>query len=154
VLGSQFLQDIAEFFLNFQTMYDGFVTRARAVEHLLHHKRTTFVVVSTLEESPLREARFFCDELAARKFPLGALVLNKTLPAALRGQEGRAAAEAMSEDADAIAGTLRGTDPALDDATRTARVLRTAAQTFCEYSMVAAHEAELREQLPRAPELV
>ena len=28
ILGSQFLQDIAEFFLNFQSMYDGFVTRA------------------------------------------------------------------------------------------------------------------------------
>ena len=26
ILGSQFLQDIAEFFLNFQSMYDGFVT--------------------------------------------------------------------------------------------------------------------------------
>ena len=29
ILGSQFLQDIAEFFLNFQSMYDGFVTRSR-----------------------------------------------------------------------------------------------------------------------------
>ena len=32
ILGSQFLQDIAEFFLLFQTMYDGFVERARAVD--------------------------------------------------------------------------------------------------------------------------
>src|SRR4029077_19367309 len=30
ILGSQFLQDIAEFFLNFQSMYDGFVKRSRA----------------------------------------------------------------------------------------------------------------------------
>ena len=45
ILGSQFLQDIAEFFLNFQSMYDGFVTRARAVERLLHDKRTTFVEI-------------------------------------------------------------------------------------------------------------
>ena len=29
ILGSKFLQDIAEFFLNFQSMYDGFVERAR-----------------------------------------------------------------------------------------------------------------------------
>ena len=31
ILGSQFLQDIAEFFILFQTMYDGFVERAQAV---------------------------------------------------------------------------------------------------------------------------
>ena len=49
VLGSQFLQDIAEFFLNFQTMYPGFVERANAVEQLLHDRRTTFAVVTTLE---------------------------------------------------------------------------------------------------------
>ncbi len=29
VLGSQFLQDIAEFFLNFESMYSGFVERAK-----------------------------------------------------------------------------------------------------------------------------
>ena len=49
VLGSKFLQDIAEFFLNFQSMYDGFVERAEAVERLLHDRRTTFAVVTTLE---------------------------------------------------------------------------------------------------------
>ncbi|HYX45069.1 MAG TPA: ArsA-related P-loop ATPase, partial [Acidimicrobiales bacterium] len=32
ILGSQFLEDIAEFFLLFQTMYPGFVERARAVD--------------------------------------------------------------------------------------------------------------------------
>ena len=36
VLGSKFLEDIAEFFLNFQSMYAGFVERAQSVERLLH----------------------------------------------------------------------------------------------------------------------
>src|SRR5205085_2484153 len=76
LLGGQFLEDIAEFFLNFQTMYDGFVRRARSVERLLHDRRTTFVVVSTLEAAPLREAEFFIAELQARKLHLGAAVLN------------------------------------------------------------------------------
>src|SRR5215510_2981906 len=35
ILGSQFLEDIAEFFLLFQTMYDGFIERAQSVSHLL-----------------------------------------------------------------------------------------------------------------------
>ena len=45
ILGSQFLEDIAEFFILFQTMYDGFVERARAVTRTLEDRRTTFIVV-------------------------------------------------------------------------------------------------------------
>src|SRR4029079_15730616 len=81
ILGSQFLEDIAEFFLLFQTMYDGFVERARAVEHLLHDRRTTFVVVSTLEAAPLHEAEYFIQVLNDKRYHLGAVVLNKVLPA-------------------------------------------------------------------------
>jgi anion-transporting ArsA/GET3 family ATPase len=154
VLGSQFLQDIAEFFLNFQTMYDGFVTRARAVERLLHQRRTTFVVVTTLETAPLREAGFFCDELTDRKFDLGALILNKTLPEFLLEDEGRQAAEAIRDDAAAIANDLREVHGDLADGAVTTRVLSTAAKTFLEYRIVAEHEAELREDLARAPEIV
>src|SRR5579884_2021343 len=80
ILGSQFLEDIAEFFILFQTMYDGFVERARAVSRLLRDKRTTFVVVTTLEAAPVREAEFFIEVLTGKKFSLGALVLNKVLP--------------------------------------------------------------------------
>src|SRR5205807_5418130 len=73
ILGSQFLQDIAEFFILFQTMYAGFVERAEAVGRLLHDRRTTFVVVSTLEAAPLREAEFFIDALAEKRFHMGAV---------------------------------------------------------------------------------
>ncbi len=59
ILGSQFLSDIAEFFILFQSMYDGFVERAKAVTRLLESPSTTFVVVSTLEAAPAREAQFF-----------------------------------------------------------------------------------------------
>ena len=95
ILGAQFLHDIAEFFLNFQSMYAGFVERARAVEQLLHDRRTTFAVVTTLEGAPLREAERFCEELMRRRFHLGALVLNKTLPEMLLSADGRAAAERL-----------------------------------------------------------
>ena len=98
VLGSQFLQDIAEFFLNFQSMYPGFVERANAVEQLLHDRRTTFAVVTTLEGAPLREAEQFCHELSARNFHLGALVLNKTLPEYMRSVDGERAAETLERD--------------------------------------------------------
>ena len=61
-------------------MYAGFVERAEAVTRLLSDRRTTFMVVSTLEATPVREAEFFSAELTARKLHLGAVVLNKVLP--------------------------------------------------------------------------
>ena len=153
ILGSQFLQDIAEFFLNFETMYDGFVERAQAVERLLHDRRTSFVVVTTLEGAPLREAEFFCDELKNRKFHLGALVLNKTLPESLRSREGRASANAILSDPDRVA-TKIGHIDGLDDADAVARVLHSAAMTYLEYSIVATRERELREELARVPDAI
>jgi anion-transporting ArsA/GET3 family ATPase len=156
-LGSQFLQDIAEFFLNFQSMYPGFVERARAVEQLLHDRRTTFAVVTTLEGAPLREAEQFCGELAARDFHLGALVLNKTLPDYLLAPDGGRAADTLERDGEGIAKDLvdlPGRPAALADAGATARVLRTVADSFRNYAVVATREAELREELRRLPEVV
>jgi anion-transporting ArsA/GET3 family ATPase len=159
VLGSQFLQDIAEFFLNFQSMYAGFVERAHAVEQLLHDRRTTFAVVTTLEGAPLREAETFCRELTARQFDLGALVLNKALPEYLLSPDGEHAADVLGRESDAIARDLAasgGSD--LADTTATARVLRTLADSFHNYEVVARREAELRTELtrlaPPGPEVI
>jgi len=159
VLGSQFLQDIAEFFLNFQSMYGGFVERAQAVEQLLHDRRTTFAVVTTLEGAPLREAETFCRELSARGFDLGALVLNKTLPEYLLSAEAVRAAEVFARDRDALARELVAEGAGeLSDPVATARVLGTLADSFGNYEVVAQREAELRSELsrlaPPGPEVV
>ena len=155
VLGSQFLQDIAEFFLNFQSMYAGFVQRAKAVEQLLHDRRTTFAVVTTLEGAPLREAEQFCEELTKRDFHLGALVLNKTLPDYLLTREGEHAASVLERESDALATELASVDaPAFDDLAATARVLRTLGDSFRNYEVVARREAELRAELSRLPDVV
>jgi len=158
VLGSQFLEDIAEFFLNFQSMYDGFSARAKAVERLLHDRRTTFAVVTTLEAAPLHEAENFCERLDAGRFHLGALVLNRTLPDSLLSPEGDRAASRFSDDAPAVAAQLArlvGSEHAsLNDEVRTARVLRTVGESFHNFSLVAKREAELRAELTRRPEVV
>jgi anion-transporting ArsA/GET3 family ATPase len=155
IIGSRFLEDIAVFFLNFQSMYDGFVARARAVERLLHDRRTTFAVVTTLEAAPLHEAERFCEALQAREFHLGALVLNKTLPDSLCDPAGATAATALVEDAPAIAEALVAAgEPALTDPARTARVLRTIGESFKNFSVVAMREAELRAELARVPDVV
>jgi len=140
-------------------MYGGFVERAEAVEQLLHDRRTTFAVVTTLEGAPLREAETFCRELTARNFDLGALVLNKVLPEYLLSPDGEHAADVFSRDSDAIAAELAATGVAgLDDTTSTARVLRTVADSFRNYEVVARREAELRMELtriaPPGPEVI
>jgi anion-transporting ArsA/GET3 family ATPase len=155
ILGGQFLQDIAEFFLNFETMYSGFIERAEAVERLLHDRRTTFAVVTTLEGAPLREAQFFCAELTSRGYHLGALVLNKTLPALLLADDGARAATVLETDADSVAAELKSAGPeVLTDPARTARVLRTIAASYRNFSLVAQREAELRAELARLPDVV
>jgi anion-transporting ArsA/GET3 family ATPase len=155
ILGTQFLQDIAEFFLNFETMYTGFVARARAVERLMKDRRTAFAVVTTLEGAPLREAEYFCAELTARDYHLGALVLNRVLPASFADPAVAAAALRLVEEPAAVADALTGLGvDALADPVAVTRVLRTVGTSFQNFAVVATREAELREQLARVPEVL
>jgi len=134
ILGSQFLEDIAEFFLLFQTMYAGFVERANAVTHLLHDRRTTFVVVTTLESAPLREAEFFVDALREDKLHIGAMVLNKVLPSYLLDPAAARVAERLCSDAPEIAAAL---PPAAGDRTAVGRVLTEIGESFLNFAVVA-----------------
>jgi anion-transporting ArsA/GET3 family ATPase len=136
-------------------MYAGFVERAKAVEQLLHDRRTTFAVVTTLEGAPLREAEQFCEELTKRDFHLGALVLNKTLPDYLLTPEGERASNVLERDSEALALDLVNVgSPTLSDPAATARVLRTLGNSFRNYEVVARREAELRAELSRLPDVV
>ena len=154
ILGNAFVEDIAEFFINFQSMYDGFVERSKAVEQLLHDRRTSFVVTTTLEGAPLREAEAYCEQLNNRNLPLGALVLNKVLPDFLRDSLGQKASAVFSDNPAAVAKAIasKGADQSEMDAI--ARVLKTAADTFMNYSLVAEREFELKIELSKRPEMM
>ena len=149
ILGSQFLQDIAEFFILFQTLSEGFVSRAEEVQRLLADRRSTFIVVSTLESVPVREAGTFMGLLPAKGFHLGGLVLNRVLPAYLLSPGLAPRAARLSEDAEHLAGLLctekgplRGTDPVLVE-----RVLQEVGVNFNNLGVVARREASLRSDL-------
>ncbi len=151
ILGSQFLEDIAEFFLLFQSMYEGFAERAEAVKRLLHDRRTTFLVVATLEPAPLREAETFLAALVESGFHPGALVLNKVLPEYLREPALAEVAERMAADAPALAaaaGEEAGPPAAV------ARVLREVSESFLNFAVVAKREAEERAELGSVPDVV
>ncbi len=148
ILGTQFLADISEFFVLFQSMYDGFVERAEAVTRLLSDRRSTFMVVSTLEATPLREAEFFARELVMRDLHLGAIVLNKVLPAYFRDAGAMAVAATLRERAGEVA-TAVPTDPA-----PTRRVLEEVADSFLNFGVVARREAEQQAELATSPDVL
>jgi anion-transporting ArsA/GET3 family ATPase len=155
ILGSQFLEDIAEFFILFQSMYEGFVQRANAVTRLLHDKRTTFVVVSTLEAAPLHEAEYFMHALGDKKFHLGALVLNKVLPEYLSDDAAAALADRFYRDAGSLA-PKAAAGAGLDEGNvaQVERVLHEVGQSFLNFAVVAKREAEQKSELAGTSHLV
>jgi anion-transporting ArsA/GET3 family ATPase len=149
ILGSRFLQDIAEFFVLFQTMEKGFIERANEVERLLSDPRTSFLVVSTLEAAPAHEAAFLATALRDRQLPLGGIVINRSMPAALRQPSVDKAAVQLRGAAQS--GTLaRDLAMALSTDPNVVRsVLSEIADRFHDIAMVAAREAERRSELER-----
>jgi anion-transporting ArsA/GET3 family ATPase len=158
ILGTEFMSDISEFFILFQTMYDGFVERSKSVGRLLSDRRTTFVVVSTLEATPLREAEFFAEQLTERKLHLGAIILNKVLPDYLQGRAGTKVAEAMKDRAEDLAAELAplvaASDSALGDPAQIARVLSEVADSYLNFQIVAIREMEERSTLAVTPDVL
>ena len=147
ILGSRFLQDIADFFVLFQAMESGFVRRAREVEALLVDPRTAFVIVTTLETAPSHEARFLARALVERGMSLGAIVANRVLPSALAGREAAVAAQSLIDQADGplardVARVMSGVS-----AKAVAPVLAQVGAQFDDLAMVAARESERRTEL-------
>jgi anion-transporting ArsA/GET3 family ATPase len=151
ILGTQFLQDIAEFFILFQSMYDGFVERAHAVERTLSDQRTTFIVVSTLESAPVREAEFFIDALAQKHLHLGAVVVNRVLPSYFVDRQAAATAQRLERDASRIAAEL---GDEVGPAAHVERVLHEIGASFLNYRVVASREAAQRAEMAHVPDVV
>ncbi len=158
ILGTEFLADISEFFILFQSMYEGFVERSESVGRLISDRRTTFMVVSTLEAVPLREAEYFAEQLTARRLHLGAIVLNKVLPEYLRDPGGAAVAEAIKDRAVPLAAGLAPglaeVDATLGDPDQIARVLGEVADSYLNFQVVALREMEERAMLSVVPDVL
>jgi anion-transporting ArsA/GET3 family ATPase len=114
----------------------------------LSDRRTTFMVVSTLEATPVREAEFFSAELTARKLHLGAIVLNKVLPEYLRDAKTDKLAHSMEQESAELAEGLT------DDPAVAARVIVEVAESFLNFSVVARREAEQMAELRGAPDVL
>jgi anion-transporting ArsA/GET3 family ATPase len=80
VLGLSFLQDLSEFFLSFESMYDGFKERAAAVNERLRSPAAGFVLVAAPSEATLQEALHFHRRLEDKRMPFAALIVNRMHP--------------------------------------------------------------------------
>jgi anion-transporting ArsA/GET3 family ATPase len=150
ILGSQLLQDLADFFILFQTMRDGFVARAEAVNRLLSDVRTTFLLVTTLEAVPAREAQEMAQALASRHLHLGLLVCNKVLPPALSDPTVAKVADLLGAQASHLARPLATQLKAGASADVVGSVLREVSESFSNFRLVANREAELLSELAAA----
>ena len=80
IVGSDVLQDTAEFFGNLEGMYDGFKERAQEVARLLQSDATAFVIVTSPAEDSVTEATYFASRLNESGLPFGALIVNRVHP--------------------------------------------------------------------------
>lgn len=110
LMGMQVLHDLAEFFRAFDGMYAGFGERSRAVQALFRDDRTAFVVATSPEENPLREAAFLAVRMRDESLPCSAFIVNRYHAPLLAGEEREALTQALA----AFEGD-RAADPGLSE---------------------------------------
>jgi anion-transporting ArsA/GET3 family ATPase len=76
-VGSAFLDDMSQFFFEFNAILGGFRERAREVFDLLRGSDVAFVLVSSAEPASVDEAIYFFERLEKSQMPLGAFVVNR-----------------------------------------------------------------------------
>jgi anion-transporting ArsA/GET3 family ATPase len=140
-LGLQFLQELSEFFLAFEGMYDGFRARAAEVQALLRSPSTGFVLVAAPQPQALEEALYFHRRLVEKKLSFVAFVVNRVHVDPARERGARRAAAARARIAPGLAARLAET---LREQQVLARVERQA---------IARLEVDARERPVLVPEL-
>ena len=97
-LGLQFLQDLSEFFLAFESMYDGFKERAEKVFALLRDESSGFVLVAGPSAGALDEALYFHGRLEEKRMPFVAFVVNRTHPLGAKARSSRVPLPGLASD--------------------------------------------------------
>ncbi len=80
VVGASVVDDVIEFFANFEGMEDGFRARAVAVRELLASDDTTFMLVTVPRRDLAEEAAGFVNDLGAAGIGIDALIVNRVHP--------------------------------------------------------------------------
>lgn len=79
LVGSQFLDDLGAFLLDFRDVLAGFLTAAHAIEALLRRPDSAFLLVLAPEVPAVNEALFFSTRLRSAGVPHEGFVVNRVL---------------------------------------------------------------------------
>jgi anion-transporting ArsA/GET3 family ATPase len=104
--GVELAGDLALFFRLLSTLRDGLRERAKAVESLLRDDATTFLIVTSPELEPAREAEFLHSRLVRARLPYGALIVNRMHEGELGERELAEVQSLLSRTLDARLGAL------------------------------------------------
>ena len=91
--GVDLVGELSGFFGSLAGMVDGFRERAHAVDALLRDPATAFLLITSPEREPAREARFFAEQLDAAGMERVALIVNRIHR---DGLEGHSAAQVQA----------------------------------------------------------
>jgi anion-transporting ArsA/GET3 family ATPase len=98
VTGVNLIGELSGFFGSLSGLIDGFRERARGVERLLRDPATGFLIVTSPEHEPAREAVFLHDRLAREQMAFTGLVVNRFHDQGLGGRPTEEVARLLSED--------------------------------------------------------
>jgi len=87
VTGLNLLADVQAFVKGFEGMYEGFAERAKRADAMLRAPDTALVLVTTPETGRINQAREFLQALEKAGLQVGAIVVNRALPALPEARE-------------------------------------------------------------------
>jgi anion-transporting ArsA/GET3 family ATPase len=90
VTGVDMLGELSRFFKSLSGVIDGFSERIRGVAELLRDPETSFLIVTSPEHEPAREALFLAEQLRGERMKCDATIVNRVH---LHGLGGHSAAE-------------------------------------------------------------
>jgi len=96
VTGVDMLSELSTFFRSLGGILDGFGERTRVVQQLLRSDETAFLIVTSPEAEPVREARFLAERLREGGLPEPELIVNRVHLDGLGGRGEDEVAELLS----------------------------------------------------------
>ncbi len=105
VTGIDMFSELSTFFRSMSGVLDGFGQRTRDVAALLRAQQTLFLIVTSPEPEPAREAVFLADRLTAAGMQGGELIVNRVHSDGLAGRSVREVTELLEPD---LGGPLAG----------------------------------------------
>jgi anion-transporting ArsA/GET3 family ATPase len=98
VTGVNLVGELSGFFGSLYGLIDGFRERARGVEQLLRDPSTGFLIVTSPEREPAREAVYLHAELARERMRFAGLIVNRYHGLGLDGHTGEQVAALLSDE--------------------------------------------------------